>query len=120
MSQAIVEHLITLKFNIEKEINTINDNDNYLKMLKQIPPEYNKDFQTISAQYKSNIESHGKPYLNTQMELLNEINKQLEKLCQHEWVDDVIDEAFKSWDYCYCQKCFIRQKPPDSKRIRKF
>lgn len=111
MTEAIVNHLITLKFNIEKEINVIKDNENYLKILKQVPPpHYDKDFQTITKQYNQNIESHGKSYIDMQTELLNEINKRLEKLCEHEWVDDVIDEPLRSWNYCYCQKCFLTQK----------
>ena len=45
MTEAIVNHLITLKFNIEKEINVIKDNENYLKILKQVPTlHYDKDF----------------------------------------------------------------------------
>ena len=109
MSQEIVNHLITLKFNIEKEINTLKDNENFLKELKLMPPKYNQNFCTITRQYTQNIKSYGNLHIEMQMELLNEINKQLKILCKHEWIDDVIDESNGSRNYCYCQLCFLKK-----------
>tara|TARA_B100001093_G_scaffold505030_1_gene561707 strand:- start:609 stop:950 length:342 start_codon:yes stop_codon:yes gene_type:complete len=103
-----LDTLIDLKFSLEREINAIRDNNNKFKLLYYSS---SKDFNInkIISQHNSNNILFGKDYFNNQIKLLEEVDKILKDNCQHEWIEDSIDEPLHSWNICYCQKCFSRR-----------
>lgn len=105
-----IENILYLKFSIEKEIESITSNINRLNSINyQSQPLDN--FETkIYTQLNTNIRMFGKEYLREQKTLLAEINKILEKNCQHDWINDVVDEPLSSREICYCSKCFLYRK----------
>ena len=105
-----VEALINLKFNIEREINTLDES---FKKMNKKTLEYNTndlDTYNILNKYQKNIDNNGKVFMEKQLLLLKEIDNLLLNKCQHNWIDDVIDGVFSSRDYCYCSKCFVQKK----------
>ena len=105
-----IEALINLKFNIEREINTL---DETFKKMNEKTREYNTsdiDTYNILSKYQKNIDNNGKVFMEKQLLLLKEIDNLLLNKCQHNWIDDVIDGVFSSRDYCYCSKCFVQKK----------
>ncbi len=107
MENNSLEQLIQLKFSLEKEINILQENHEKLQFRKQIS---NKNDKIIITQYDTNIKMFGKDYLREQKQLLNEVNKILEEQCDHNWIEDVIDEPLTSRYICYCSKCYLYKK----------
>jgi len=101
------EQLIQLKFSLEKEINILQENHEKLEFRKQIS---NNNDKIIITQYDSNIKMFGKDYLREQKQLLIELNKILEEKCEHNWIEDVIDEPLSSRYICYCSNCYLYKK----------
>lgn len=81
--------LINKKIELEKEIIYLKNNIN-----KEIGEKLNHD---------KNLE------LNQKIKILENIENKLEILCNHNWIEDIIDEPFKSWNICYCSICFTRK-----------
>ena len=81
--------LIDKKIELEKKVNYLKNNINKLQREK--------------SNYNINKE------INEKLKILENIENKLEILCDHNWIEDVIDEPFKSWDICYCSNCFIRK-----------
>ena len=81
--------LINKKIEIEKEINYLKNN-----ISKELGEKLNHD---------KNLE------LNQKIKILENIENKLQILCNHNWVEDIIDEPFKSWNICYCSICFTRK-----------
>ena len=107
MENNSLEQLIQLKFSLEKEINILQENHEKLEFRKQIS---NNNDKMIITQYDSNIKMFGKDYLREQKQLLIELNKILEERCQHNWIEDVIDEPLSSRYICYCGNCYLYKK----------
>jgi len=107
MENNSLEQLIQLKFSLEREINILQENHEKLEFRKQM---YNNNDKIIITQYNTNIKMFGKDYLREQKQLLNEINKILEQQCDHNWIEDEIDEAFSTRYICYCSKCYLYKK----------
>ena len=64
----------------------------------------------VFATYSINIEFFGSTFLEKQKALLNDIDEILIKECDHNWIDDVIDEPLdRSRNICYCSKCYCRK-----------
>ena len=103
MENNSLEQLIQLKFSLEKEINVLQENHDNLKFRKEIT---NND-KIIFTQYNINILLFGKDYLVKQKELLNQVNKILFENCDHNWIEDYIDEPLRSRYICYCSKCYL-------------
>ena len=100
-----MENIIQLKFSLEREIDVLTRNfDLY---------EYNSyttktpDETKIFTQYNSNKTMFGKNYLTEQKALLEEVNKILLEKCDHNWIEDSVDEPLRSRYICYCGKCYI-------------
>ena len=104
-----LDALITLKFTIEREINTLYETFHKVKTLNREIRIKNLDIHTIFTIYQNNIDTQGDLFMQKQTELLNSIDALLLKNCKHNWIDDIIDGPFSSRDYCYCSKCFIRK-----------
>tara|TARA_Y100000389_G_scaffold197294_1_gene231639 strand:+ start:555 stop:821 length:267 start_codon:yes stop_codon:yes gene_type:complete len=81
--------LIDKKIELEKKVNYLKNNINKLQREK--------------SNYNINKE------INEKLKILENIENKLEILCDHNWIEDVIDEPFKSWNICYCSNCFIRK-----------
>ena len=82
----ILDNLIDKKIELEKEVN-------YLKM----------NVNKLQRENKINLE------LNEKIKILENIENKLQILCNHNWVEDIIDEPLKSWNICYCSYCFSRK-----------
>lgn len=121
-----LNEIITLKFNIEKEIEILSDNfiknkelfknldnilgnnlDNNLGNNLGNNLDNNLDNNIFFKQYSMNINMFGQEYLKQQNILLDNINKFLEKNCQHCWIYDTVDEPLQSRNICYCSKCYL-------------
>ncbi|ALH23307.1 hypothetical protein ceV_401 [Chrysochromulina ericina virus CeV-01B] len=107
MENNSLEQLIQLKFSLEKEINVLEENYEKLEFRKQIS---NNTDQMIITQYNTNIKMFGKDYLREQKQLLSEINKTLFETCDHNWIEDSIDEPLSTRYICYCSKCYLYKK----------
>jgi hypothetical protein len=106
-----IELLIDLKFDIEKEINTLFVTFENQKNRKLQNITNNSEISIILQMYNDNITKAGTVFLIHQNALLEKINALLLKKCKHSWIDDVIDGPFSSRNYCYCSKCFLRKSP---------
>jgi hypothetical protein len=106
MENNSLEQLIQLKFSLEKEVNILQENHEKLEFRKQLD-NHNK---MIITQYDTNIKMFGKNYLREQKQLLYEVNKILEEQCDHNWIEDVIDEPLSSRYICYCSNCYLYKK----------
>ena len=104
MENNSLEQLIQLKFSLEKEVNILQENHEKLEFRKQLGNNNNK---MIITQYDTNIKMFGKNYLREQKQLLYEVNKILEEQCDHNWIEDVIDEPLSSRYICYCSNCYF-------------
>ena len=109
MENNSLEQLIQLKFSLEKEINILEENHEKLEFRKQMCNNNDTDKMIIS-QYDTNIKMFGKEYLREQKQLLVEVNKILEEKCQHNWIEDAIDEPLSTRYICYCSKCYLYKK----------
>ena len=103
------ELLIDLKFDIEKELNTLfvtfeNQKNRQLQDISN-----NSEISIILQIYNDNITKAGTVFIVHQNALLEQINALLLKKCKHSWIDDIIDGPFSSRNYCYCSKCFLRK-----------
>ena len=107
-----VEKLVNFKFCIEREYNSLNDllknleSTNWIDMV-------NHDIEIYAkfAQYRNNVPKIGNLFLEMQRKLIEEIDELLMKKCNHNWIEDSIDEPLdRSRDICYCSKCFIYTK----------
>jgi hypothetical protein len=103
--QINLDNIIQLKFNVEKEIQTLTSNFAKLKTDKQI--NISNDNKILLEQYKLNIDMFGEKYLKQQNILLKNIDKILLEKCNHCWIYDTIDEPLYSRDICYCSKCYL-------------
>ena len=108
MENNSLEQLIQLKFSLEKEINILQENHEKLEFRKQI--NNNNNDKVIITQYDSNIKMFGKDYVREQKQLLIELNKILEEKCEHNWIEDAIDEPLSSRYICYCSNCYLYKK----------
>ena len=104
-----IESLIKLKFLVEKQFNTLYDAVKEAKKIKLYNISDDLDIYAIYTMYNNNIEMSGDEFLRKQTELLKSIDALLMKKCLHNWVDDVIDTAFSSYNICYCSNCFVRK-----------
>jgi hypothetical protein len=105
MENNSLEQLIQLKFSLEKEVNILQENHEKLEFRKQVG-----NNKMIITQYDTNIKMFGKNYLREQKQLLYEVNKILEEQCDHNWIEDVIDEPLSSRYICYCSNCYLYKK----------
>ena len=106
MENNSLEQLIQLKFSLEKEVNILQENHEKLEVRKQL----GNNNKMIITQYDTNIKMFGKNYLREQKQLLYEVNKILEEQCDHNWIEDVIDEPLSSRYICYCSNCYLYKK----------
>jgi len=84
-----LDNLIDKKIELEKEVNYLKNNINKLQREKL-------DCYIIQE-------------INEKIKILENIENKLEILCNHNWIEDTIDEPFKSWNICYCTICFSRK-----------
>ena len=95
-----IENLTTLKFNLEKQIETIDNRIFFTSndvVVKKILKNY-MDSQEMCKikQYQLELKFH-----------LKEIEAYLETNCAHDWVDDVVEHGLdNSKEIRYCKKCF--------------
>ena len=102
--------LVQLKFNIEREYNTLYNTFDQVKKMKLLAGCKDIEVYRILTVYSQNIELMGNEFLEKQKELLDQIDEKLMKNCNHSWIEDTIDEPFRSRDICYCSNCFIYKK----------
>ena len=102
--------LIDLKFIVEKQINMDFNYINKITEINTVNISDNIDIYNIFTIYNNNIKLGKKEFAISQPELLKLIDTTLLLLCDHCWVDDVVDTAFSSYDICYCSNCHIRKR----------
>ena len=106
MDHGSLDMLINLKFHLEREISLYNDS---CKIINESSLSLNNKSDLLEL-YEKNIYLYGKPYIEMQIKLLDNVNINLYNLCQHNWTEDTIEDAFRERNICYCSKCFVRQK----------
>ncbi len=84
-----LDNLINKKIELEKEIIYLKNKINKLQREK--------------LNHDKNLE------LNKKIKILENIENKIQTLCNHNWIEDIIDEPFKSWNICYCSICFTRK-----------
>uniref|UniRef100_A0A6C0AYC0 Uncharacterized protein n=1 Tax=viral metagenome TaxID=1070528 RepID=A0A6C0AYC0_9ZZZZ len=107
---ASLNDLIQLKFNVEHEYSTLYNTFDQVKKMKLLSINKDVELYTILRVYSQNIEHMGNEFLEKQKNLLEQINEILMKKCNHNWIEDTIDEPFRSRDICYCSNCYIYKK----------
>jgi hypothetical protein len=55
-------------------------------------------------------ENQEKLEFRKQKQLLAEVNKILEEKCEHNWIEDAIDEPLSTRYICYCSECYLYKK----------
>ena len=75
--------------------------DNKIEIEKEISYLQNNNREKISQETNEEI--------NKKMLVLKDIENQLNQLCHHNWIEDIIDEPLRSWNICYCSHCFSRK-----------
>ena len=100
-----MENIIQLKFSLEREIEALTRNFDLYEFKSLIIK--TPDERTLFTQYNTNKTMFGKNYLTEQKVLLEEVNKILLEKCEHNWIEDYIDEPLRSRYICYCSKCYI-------------
>ena len=114
-----MEELINLKFSVERQISTLHETFEASKKYKNMRysrssysenSTANLDIYEVFERHHGNIERFGTSFLERQTELLRNIDEILLKLCDHNWIHDVIDEPLeRSRNICYCGKCYCRK-----------
>lgn len=102
-----INGLIDFKFSLEKEISHFHEINRKLLNYNHYS---NNSLSNIKKMYEVNINFYNKIYIEKQNKLLDHINSELYNLCEHDWVEDTIEDVFREKDICYCGKCFVRQK----------
>ena len=102
--QLNLDDIIQFKFDIEREVESLNNN--FAKYFSNIQLFKNSNKLFIN-QYKLNIKMFGEEYLKQQIILLKEVDKYLYENCEHNWINDTIDEPLYSRNICYCGKCYL-------------
>lgn len=106
-----IEKLIQLKFSIEREYNSLTDLFTNMESINWINMSSDLEIYAKLAFYRNTIETTGRQFLEGQKKLINDIDEILMKKCEHDWIEDVIDEPLeRSRDICYCSKCYIYTK----------
>ena len=106
-----IERLIQLKFSIEREYNSLKDLFTSMENINWVEMSNDLDIYSNLALYRNTIETTGRQFLEGQRKLINDIDEILMKKCEHNWIEDVIDEPLdRSRDICYCSKCYIYTK----------
>ena len=105
-----IDDLIDLKFIVEKQCNSkvniyYNFEDNSFTNITF----QNIDISNIFQSYKNNLllQNNYKEFIENNIIINNNIIETLTKLCEHNWIDDVIETPFSERNICYCNKCFI-------------
>lgn len=104
-----IDSLVELKFMVEKQFNVLYEATQEAKKLKLHSVSDDLDIYAIFTMYNNNVEVIGDEFLTKQTELLKSIDDLLRRKCLHDWIDDVVDTTFSSFNICYCSKCFIRK-----------
>ena len=111
MQYSHLEDLVIVKFTIEKQINTTKE------LLSNISNNLNIQFisdrelinKIILYQFLTRRTLN--QLLKMQNNLLNSIQEILYNQCQHQWVNDIVEEPLeKERTICYCSKCLIYKK----------
>ena len=105
-----IDSLIDLKFIVEKQINMDFNNINKITEINTAYVSDNTDIYDIFTIYNNNIKLGEKEFAISQPELLKLIDVTLLVLCDHCWVDDVVDTVFSSYNIRYCSNCHIRKR----------
>jgi len=100
-----MENIIRLKFSLEREIDTLTRNFDVCEIKNSMIK--TQDETKLFTQYNSNKTMFGKNYLSEQKALLSEVNKILLEKCDHNWIEDYVDEPLRSRYICYCGKCYL-------------
>ena len=106
MENNLLEQVIDQKFLLEKKINVLEE----IHKKRQLGMQLSNNDKIIITQYDSNIKIFEKKYLQEQKQLLINLNKILEEKCDHNWIEDIMDEPFSTRYICYCSKCYLYKK----------
>ena len=107
----LIDELVKLKFCINKNIGSyqelINDiNEFNLDILSK-----DLDIVSLIDKYKEETIAAGQVLSEQQNSIYLKIDQILYEKCEHEWVDDYIEEPLERERHiCYCKHCFYYKK----------
>ena len=110
MASSTLDRLIDLKFSLEREISLYYELTNkFNKNQLTYDNDGLQDYNLLLTKYRNNLFSLGEYYIDSQKNILEEINNCLFKICKHEWIEDTIEDGFKDKNICYCRNCFLKK-----------
>lgn len=105
-----LNNLIYLKFHIERQLTMkFSDIDKKTQYVVSFISD-NPDIYNIFTVYNNNIKLNATEFYSKQQELLKCVDVVLLVLCEHCWINDVIDTEFSSYNIYHCSTCNIRRR----------
>lgn len=109
--QQVIDELIKLKFCINKKITSC---DELIKSIQDINLSlFSKDLDILSIidKYKQESISTGRILSEQQNFIYRKIDEILLEKCEHEWINDYIEDSLeREREICYCKHCFYYKK----------
>ena len=105
-----IDSLVSLKFTIEHQLSLKYEDIDKSTEYHIYNLSDNSDIYDIFVTYNKNIKLDKQEIMVSQKKLLHRIYNVLLMICDHCWVDDVVDTAFSSYNICYCSNCHIRKR----------
>ena len=110
-SYELIEELVKLKFCINKKIESCEELIQSINEINLDLFSNDLDFVSTIDKYKQESIMAGRVLSEQQDSIYLEIDKILLQKCQHEWVDDYIEEPLERERHiCYCKHCFYYKK----------
>lgn len=110
-SYELIEELVKLKFCINKKMESC---DELIQSIDEINlGVFTKDLDILSIvdKYKQESIAAGRVLSEQQNSIYSKIDEILFEKCEHEWVDDYIEEPLERERHvCYCKHCFYYKK----------
>lgn len=107
----LIEELVKLKFCINKKMESCQELIQYIDEINLAL--FSKDLHILSIvdKYKEESIAAGRVLSEQQNSIYIKIDEILYEKCEHEWVDDYIEEPLeRERDICYCKHCFYYKK----------
>ena len=110
-SYELIEELVKLKFCINQKMGSC---DELIQSIDEINlGVFTKDLDIVSIvdKYKQESIAAGRVLSEQQNSIYSKIDEILFEKCEHEWVDDYIEEPLeRERQICYCKHCFYYKK----------
>lgn len=111
LNDELLDQLVNLKFLINK---TMSSSSEFIRSIEETNiPLYTNDLNILNiiGKYQNKNIKNNDDLLKQQKNLYIDIDKILLKNCDHEWIDDVVEEPLeRERNICYCKHCFYYKK----------